>query len=71
MEERCRGISKRVCISKEAIETGFLAGDQLSKDKAEGQMEEDPGPLKVQHKRQREPLPTMTLSYSILPSDFL
>ncbi|XP_010935361.1 myb family transcription factor MOF1 [Elaeis guineensis] len=42
-----RGIKGNLRWQKDDIETGFLAGDQLSKDKAQGHMEEDTGPFKV------------------------
>nr|XP_019710958.1 putative Myb family transcription factor At1g14600 isoform X2 [Elaeis guineensis] len=42
-----RGIKESLRWHKDALETGFLAGDQLSKHKAQGHMEEEPDPFEV------------------------
>lgn len=45
-----RGIKEKLRWHKDAMETGFLAGYQLSKHKAQGHMEGEPDPFQVQHK---------------------
>ncbi|EHA8592355.1 putative Myb family transcription factor [Cocos nucifera] len=42
-----RGIKENLRWHKDAMETGFLAGDQLSKHKAQGHMEGKPDPFEV------------------------
>lgn len=59
-----RGIKENLRWQKDDMETGFLAGDQLSKDKAQGRVEEHTDPLKVQHKGKEDPS-----TFPIFPSD--